>query len=360
MSKLFRDNNLFTPVAGLRLLLEGLDAGKTVVAATLTGRDGNLPPGGGAKLLVGGDGTIVGGAEGGVLERRIAARAVRVLASGQPELVDLALLGDLSVDEQAALAAIGPVFLERVDPDQESRQVFAALRDRLAAGRAGLLLSPLEAGPHDGRRLLWPEGMRGAALPEVVRLEALRLGEERASPVVFASAAGRFFLESFVPRDSVYIAGAGRVSRLLATLASFAGFRVVVLDVDAAFANRERFPSADEVAALPSFAGCFADRPMGASASVVVVTRGHVHDREVLAQALASGAGYVGLMACRADGRATGDALYTQGFSREVLDRVHTPIGLPLGGGSPEEIAMSIAAELIAARSDRRKGRARD
>jgi xanthine dehydrogenase accessory factor len=368
MSNLYHDNNLLGAVAGVRLLLDLLGAGRPVVAATCVARDGAAALRAGSKLFVDGDGRIAGGAEGGLLEQRVAAWAAPVLASGKPELFDFTRTQALTAEELAVYGHIGQVFLERIDPDQGTDvrslqgnvRIFEELKVRLAKGQASLLLSALNAAagaasPQPGRCLLWPGGLVGSPLPDAVLLSALRQGASLAAPVVIESEEGRFFLEPYLPQDAVYIAGAGKVSRILAPLAVLAGFRVVVMDVDAAFANRERFPEADEVLALPTFDACFKDRPMGAGASVVVATRGHAYDREVLAQALHAGAGYVGMMGCKADGRARLDQLGQGGVSREALESVHTPIGLPIGGASPEETAMSIVAELILARTGRRK-----
>jgi len=233
------------------------------------------------------------------------------------------------------------------------------LRQRLPGGLTSLLLSSVEPGKGweggPARWLLRPGGLVGDPLPESVIRAALRRSEGLCAPCLLETGEGRFFLEPYLPQDAVYIAGAGKVSRMLAPLAVLAGFRVVVLDVEAVFANRERFPEADEVLALTSFDDCFAGRTVDASSSVVVATRGHAYDREVLAQALRTDAGYVGMMGCRADGRARLEQLLREGFSEEAIARVHTPIGLPIGGSSPEESAMSIAAELIQCRTERRK-----
>lgn len=360
MGNLVFDNTLLSPAAWVRRLVDLLGAGRSVAAATVAARDGGV-----FKMLVGHDGAIDGGAEGGVLERVVVARAATVLATGTPQWVDFSSPGTFGPGEEACRDDIAWLFLERIDPGLEpggghGPGVFGELASRLARGGAGLLLTPID--PADGRQghraqrcLLWPGGLAGSAPPEAVLGEVRRRAVALGAPVVIEVADARYLLEPYQPLDPVYIAGAGRIPRHVAPLAVQAGFRVAVLDVDAAFANRQRFPEADEVAVLPSFDDGFADRPVDGNASVVVATRGHAHDRTALAQALRAGAGYVGLMACRADGRAALDALAREGFSREALDRVHTPIGLPIGGKAPGEVALSIVAELVAARSARRK-----
>jgi len=112
------------------------------------------------------------------------------------------------------------------------------------------------------------------------------------------------------------------------------------------FANRERFPMAERVLVRP-FETAVADLDLGARSYVAIMTRGHRGDREVLAQALRTRAAYVGMIGSRRKIATTWEILREQGFAEADLARVHAPIGLPIGGDSPGEIAVSIAAQLI-------------
>lgn len=110
------------------------------------------------------------------------------------------------------------------------------------------------------------------------------------------------------------------------------------------FANRQLFPLAESVEVIPDFSDCLGET--GPDDMVVIVTRGHLHDRDVLRQALQSRAGYIGMIGSRKKRDATYDALRTEGFTDKDFQRVHCPIGLNLGGDSPGEIGLSIIAEL--------------
>jgi xanthine dehydrogenase accessory factor len=156
------------------------------------------------------------------------------------------------------------------------------------------------------------------------------------------------FLEP-IGRPAVFVFGAGHIARSLVPLAQLAGFNTKVIDDREQFANRERFPHADEVV-VADFASVFARLAVTPSSSIVIVTRGHRYDQLVLAKSLDSPAGFIGLIGSRAKIGRIFRALLREGASKERLEAVKAPIGLDIGARSPEEIAISIAAQLIAHR----------
>ncbi|HEX9724601.1 MAG TPA: XdhC family protein [Vicinamibacteria bacterium] len=160
------------------------------------------------------------------------------------------------------------------------------------------------------------------------------------------------FIEPVLPAPRVYMVGAGHVAQPLCTIAKVAGFEVVVLDDRIKYANRDRFPHADIVEAgpIPELATKFS---YGENAYVVIVTRGHTSDEEALRTFIQYDTAYLGLIGSVAKIEKIFGRLERDGVTREKLERVHSPIGLDLGGGSPGEIAVSIVAELIAVRHRR-------
>jgi len=157
------------------------------------------------------------------------------------------------------------------------------------------------------------------------------------------------FIEPLDPAPPLYIAGAGHVSRLLAEVAGRVGFRVTVLDDREKFACRERFPEAADVV-VNSVAPWLAAADLPPAAFVVVVTRGHTHDLEAM-QALANRPlRYVGMIGSRAKVARIIGALRQSGAAPAWLAAVRAPIGLAIGAVTPEEIALSIVAELVAVR----------
>ena len=160
------------------------------------------------------------------------------------------------------------------------------------------------------------------------------------------------FIEPIEPPPAVYIVGAGHVGYYLSTFAHEAGFMVHVIDDRDAFANRERFPQAVEVVVedIPSW---LAAATIPASAYVVIVTRGHRHDLDALRAVIARDLRYVGLIGSRAKVARVYEALASEGVATERFAHVHAPIGLDIGAVTPQEIAVSILAELIAVRRGR-------
>ena len=156
-------------------------------------------------------------------------------------------------------------------------------------------------------------------------------------------------IERVDPPALAVVCGAGHVGTEVAPLLARLGFRVVVVDDREEFAAPERFPDA-RVEVRP-FEGALAAVGVDERAFVVIVTRGHVHDMDVLEQALGLGARYVGVMASRSKRARMQAALREAGFGDEAIARIHSPIGLSIGAETPAELAVSIVAEIVQVRS---------
>ena len=146
---------------------------------------------------------------------------------------------------------------------------------------------------------------------------------------------------------TLHLFGAGHVARPTAHMASLVGFRVEVMDDRDEFANAGRFPDADVIRVLPDFNRVVSEAAVDGDSFVVVVTRGHGYDRTVLAQILKTEVCYIGMIGSRRKRDSSYRALRTEGFTHDDLRRVHCPIGLDIGAETPEEIAVSIFAELV-------------
>ena len=157
------------------------------------------------------------------------------------------------------------------------------------------------------------------------------------------------YIEPLEATPRLYVIGAGHVGYHLGRLAHTIGFRTHILDDREKFASKERFPDADEVIVetIPQWLHR-ADIPV--NAYVVIVTRGHTHDLDALRALAARDLRYLGLIGSKAKVKRIYDALLAEGMPPECLQRVHAPVGLDIGAVSPEEIAVSILAELIAVR----------
>ena len=157
------------------------------------------------------------------------------------------------------------------------------------------------------------------------------------------------FIEPLDASPHLYIVGAGHVSQHLARIAHAVGFRVHVLDDREKFASGERFPEAASVT-VDNIDSWLAQASLAASAFVVVVTRGHTHDLDALQALTNRPLRYLGMIGSRAKVKKITDALLESGASAEWVRAIHAPIGLRIGAVTPEEIAVSIVAELIGVR----------
>lgn len=157
------------------------------------------------------------------------------------------------------------------------------------------------------------------------------------------------FVEPILPSPPLYIFGAGHVGLALSKVASLAGFEVTVVDDREPFANRERFPEAHQVVCA-DWDSALNQLTPPESAFLAIVTRGHRHDMRVLRWALETPARYIGMIGSGRKVLAVFDQLAQEGVPRQQLERAYAPIGLEIGAVTPEEIAVSVVAELIGLR----------
>jgi xanthine dehydrogenase accessory factor len=157
------------------------------------------------------------------------------------------------------------------------------------------------------------------------------------------------FVEPILPQPRAYIFGAGHVSKSLSKVATMAGFATEVIDDREQFANRERFPEADEVRA-GEYEKIFPELTINDSSYIVIVTRGHRDDMRVLRWAIETPARYIAMIGSKRKTLGVMKEIMQEGVPREAFDRVHAPMGLEIGAISPEEIAVSVVAEMIAVR----------
>jgi len=339
-----------------------LGEGEDVVLATVIDSSGSTPRRGGSQMVVCANGTIGGTIGGGLVEAEVMGLAREVFRTSIAQTKTLELTGStVASTDQMICGGRMEILLEFIAASHENHSTFRNLVKVLQNKPKSYLL--IDLGGIGGcrgvmKRCLVQEGnvVWGEFLYPVSGLETLTLqaGKERL-PGVLEIETQRFFVEPALSPETVYLFGAGHVSQQVALLTALVNFRTVVLDDRPEFANQERFPRADEIKVLGSFDQAFGDLPIDHDSYLVIVTRGHVHDKTVLAQALRSEAGYVGMIGSRKKRDKIYQALLEEGFSSQDIERVHCPIGLNIGGETPEEIAVSIVAELIKERSERQR-----
>ena len=156
------------------------------------------------------------------------------------------------------------------------------------------------------------------------------------------------YLEVRRPVQELVVVGAGHIAQPMAHVGSLLGFKVTVLDDRPDFATRERFPDADRLVRA-DFSDPFADIPLHERSHILLVTRGHKYDYDCLIRALRAEPppAYIGMIGSRRRVRATFVQLIDEGFSMDLIERIHAPVGLDIGAETPEEIAVAVAAELV-------------
>jgi len=332
-----------------------LASGRTVVVAVVTRRHGSGPREPGAKMAIDNDGRIWGTVGGGELEQRVLERARDVLRTGRPQQMEFEMKNE---DAAAAGMMCGgwvEVLVNRLQPDDPHINCVIAGADAALASRQPFVLVIALSGAGQSPKATWDlvvDGRSAMAISYTADLETAWATPPAAVglPEYRSSADGFLYLEWVLPPEAVYIFGAGHVGAELVPLCRRAGFRTVVLDDRTDYADSARLPDAHEVVVLDSFIGCVDRLPIDDRSFIVIVTRGHLHDREVLEQALRTDARYVGMIGSARKKSTIFAALAATGFTADELDLVRCPIGLTIGAETPAEIALCIAAELVAVR----------
>lgn len=194
-------------------------------------------------------------------------------------------------------------------------------------------------------------GLNSSRLDLLLRDQALAALNRKRSGIAEHIDGLRVFFNLLSSEARLLICGAGHIAIPLARFANDVGFSVTVLDDRSDFAHPSRFPDCTTIA--ENFTIALRDMPLGPSTHVVIITRGHEHDVDCLMEILPKEAAYVGLIGSRRRVSFVLQWLEEKGLSRERLKGVFTPIGIPIGAESPEEIALSIVSELVCVR---RKG----
>jgi xanthine dehydrogenase accessory factor len=352
------------------------ETGEPVAMATVVGTRGSTPREVGAKMLVRSAGETAGTVGGGCGEAQVFWEAVRALEESRPRLIEVDLTGEINDSSPTNCGGVMEVFVDCLRWDRprasgvSDLDAVRALAAVVAAHEPVVLVVAVTnpdglGGVEPGVKWI-VEGdgtLRGAApqgLGALVREAGGKaLGEGRSRRAwavesdgcwVGAAEAGLgLFIEVIAPAPDLVVVGAGHIAQPLVLMGKLLGFRVVVVDDRARFANRERFPEADEilVGRIEDLLGRW---PIGASTYLVLVTRGHQFDEAALKVVVGSEAAYIGMIGSRRRVREVFRHLTAAGVAAERLGRVHAPIGLSIGAETPAEIAVAIVAELVQVR----------
>lgn len=345
-----------------------LGEGQRVVAALLVEVDGSAPLEAGASMLIGGDGSVEGSITGGCVEAAVVQEAQRVLAGGGARTVTYGISDELAGTVGLTCGGIVQVFLHELHGDIAA--VESQALDAVANGEA-VAVATLLSGERAGAKLALIDGevvgsLGGELLDHSVARDARgMLGQGQNGLRRYGSEGAALgtdllvYVRSFSPPPEMLIFGAVDFSAALARLANELGYATTICDPRTPFVQSSRFEGAGTVlVAWPEEA--FEAMDLGPRDAVLVFTHDPKFDQPALTGALASGAGYVGALGSRKTTADRNRRLREAGLSEAQLARVHAPCGLDIGGSTPEEIAISVLAEIIAERSHRPGGALRD
>ena len=326
----------------LRAVVHALEGGTPVELVSVITSSGSTPRGAGAMMAVFPDGAIQGTIGGGNVEYAAQKLAGELLAAGGDARREFRFIPGDAAD--LGMVCGGDVTLQFHFFSPQDQQGIAVLRDLIQAS-AG----------NETTWLIWRlEGERIAAIATADRhgIRHLAGGPPDLSALLKQKAVFQdsWFAVPVVLAGRTYIFGGGHVSRALVPVLASVGFRPVVYDDRPEFADSTLFPQAEAVLCGP-FTDIGAHVTVTEEDDVVVMTRGHQADYEVLTQVLRSGARYLGCIGSSRKLALCRDRLLHSGFTEEEYARLHAPIGLDIGAETPEEIAVSVAAEMIAVRA---------
>jgi xanthine dehydrogenase accessory factor len=323
-----------------------------VVLISVLDIQGSSPRHTGSKMMVSARGNF-GTIGGSLLEATAIRQALQTLNSGRSTLMEFELTGKDAYAPGMICGGKVELLLDLLKATSENRQIFQAWVEASRKGQDFYFLTQFQ--PNEklvqvlGRGLLFPGGNiigdinLGNDGLDAVRAELHNISAAAILPVRDT----RVVIHRIQKVKTLYCFGAGHVALPTAHIAALVGFRVVIIDDRSEFANRERFPEASEIRVVKDLAHSLEGLEIDGDAFIVIVTRGHQYDRAVLEQVLKTPAQYIGMISSRKKREAIYAALKAEGVTETELDRVHSPIGVPIAGETPEEIAVSIVAELI-------------
>ncbi|WP_017571992.1 XdhC family protein [Nocardiopsis halotolerans] len=339
-------------------------SGETFALATVIDTYKSSPRDAGAAMLVSASGEVVGSVSGGCVEGAVYEEALEAIRTGVPVRRTYGVSDDDAFSVGLTCGGTLHMFVEPVSRATYAQlgSVIGAIDEHQPVAVATIVSDPSDAGRVGRRRVVWPghaEGDLGSdrladALDDDVRgmlaqgsTGLLRYGtdgQRRGDEL-------EVFVQSFAPAPRMLVFGAIDFAAAVADLGTYLGYRVTVCDARPVFATAKRFPTAEEV--VVKWPHVFLDEiadEIDERTAICVLTHDPKFDVPVLRVALGTRAGYIGAMGSRRTHEDRLERLREAGVREEELERLHSPIGLDLGARTPEETAVSIAAELVQTR----------
>jgi xanthine dehydrogenase accessory factor len=326
---------------------------QSIALATVIQTWGSSPRRAGAKMALTPDGKITGSVSGGCVEGAVYEAGIDVLKSKRPQLLHFGVADETAWEVGLACGGSIDIFVKPLDTE-----FFNTLRSTLVEEHPAIVVTVVRGSDEilGHEILVRDDGNVMGSINEKLDMQAVELARQALaqgeSRRVLLEDETEVFMEVILPPPTLIVIGGVHITIALVTLAKTLGYRTVVVDPRSAFGNQERFPNVDQLIQLwPDEA--FQQVPLTRSTAIAMLTHDPKLDDPALKIALPSPAFYVGALGSKTTQAKRRQRLLEDGLTEEQLDRLHGPIGLEIGAGTPEEIAMSIMAEIVAARNNR-------
>jgi len=336
-------------------VIQSIGNHEDVILATIIESIGSTPRSSGTKMLIRRDHSIVGTIGGGKLEANAIQSANEVFKTGCSKLFKYSLTGKEASASDMVCGGFGEVLLSFISgSDRTTSEVFEKAAAAVSGQEKGWLITQyseenLMRQSSDFCFITEEKAIVGYLILKEETLQTICQSEQPAMLLRNPDKSEIIFAEKIQKKKTVFIFGGGHVAKDTAFLADFVGFRTVVLDDRAEFANQERFPNC-QVLTVKSYTD-LPVLPIDDQSFIIIVTRGHLGDYDVLKQILRTDAFYIGMIGSKNKRDLIYERLRKDGIDEEQIKRIHSPIGLPIHGETPAEIAVSIIAEMILERS---------
>jgi len=328
----------------------GLD---NFMLATILSTEGSTPQIPGSSALFSRKDLVMGTLGGGILEYKAREISARILDSKVSFLSQFDL--DAKIDSEDSAACGGKALVLFDASPADSRKAFKDLCKSMMKKSPGTLATSFTPGEEASVtiRRIWLDGRSiqdNAVSKKEVPLpcEVIKKNFSRGKPSLFRTKTkARIFLEPVFPQEELIIAGAGHIGQAVSHLGHLLNFKVTVIDDREEFANPSRLPDADTIIS-GNIAEALRNLTITPSCYIVIVTRGHAHDAAALRECISSDAGYIGMIGSKIKIALMREKFIENGWASPVqFDRVFAPIGIPIPSQTIEEIAISIAAQLV-------------
>jgi xanthine dehydrogenase accessory factor len=343
-----------------QIACELLLSGQNIILAKTIRRSGSTPRDVGSMCIITETGDLFGTVGGGLLEYQVQTRARELFKEKTSSVYPFRLTGRGAAEAGMICGGEVDLYLDPLFPEnRETLTLFQALVSEMKANRPVRLVTRIEdkVPAHEtGTRMLIKEdetvmgdiGLAPEDLPDMGKAAFELVSPDPKGP--------GFFVEKIRLNPRIFLFGAGHVSVFVAQLAKLVGFGLTVIDDRPEFANAERFPEADDLI-VSDFRQVFDTLEISKNAYILIITRGHLHDKTVLKKALSTPAAYIGMIGSVRKRNLIYRDLMNEGIPKERLESVYSPVGIDIHAETPEEIAVSIVGELIKARNPEKKSR---